>query len=117
MSRGKFYEAKALEYLKLKGYKILETNFCTRWGEIDIIANDGNFVALVEVKARKTNSLICARQALDRRKQSKLELAAKVYSQGNPDLNYRFDVVAIEDCGDCLKYELIKDAFYLGQRR
>lgn len=117
MEKGKFYEAKAIEYLKLKGYRILETNFRTRFGEIDVIGKDKGCVALIEVKARKAGFLVSPKEAIDRIKQARLELAAKIYYKRKPDDNYRFDVVSIVDGGNWRKYELIKGAFDLGEKR
>ena len=45
-------EVGAKAYLEGKGYRILETNFVTKIGEIDIIAKDGDYIVFVEVKAR-----------------------------------------------------------------
>ena len=52
---GKESESVAVGTLKKKGYQILEINYMTKLGEIDIIAKDGNSLAFVEVKARKTS--------------------------------------------------------------
>jgi len=117
MEKGQFYETKAIEHLKLKGYKILETNFRTRFGEIDVIGKDRNYVALIEVKARRIGFLVSPKEAIDRAKQTRLELAAKTYSKRKPDANYRFDVVSIVDGGNWRRYELIKGAFYVGEIR
>ena len=115
--KGAYYESKALEYLKLKGYKILETNFRVRSGEIDIIGKDKGFTALIEVKARKIGSLVSPFEAIDKYKQRKIERAAKLYSKRKPDSAYRFDVVSIKE-GDYFRvYELIKGAFYMGENR
>ena len=111
MAKGKFYEAKAAEFLKLKGYRIVETNFRTRWGEIDIIAEDKGCIALVEVKARRKRALVSAKQALDKYKQQRIITAAKIYSKHRPGVYYRFDMVAIEAGDSYRKYELIKGAF------
>ncbi len=52
---GSLGEKIAVEYLRKQGYKILEQNFSKRWGEIDIIAIDGDTLVFVEVKTRTSN--------------------------------------------------------------
>jgi len=49
---GRFYENKAVEFLKINGYKIIKRNFRSRFGEIDIIARDNDYICFVEVKMR-----------------------------------------------------------------
>jgi len=115
--KGAYYESKALEYLKLKGYRILRTNFRTRLGEIDIIGEDKGCIAIIEVKARKVNSLVSALEAVDKHKQRRIIAAAKLYSKRNPNAAYRFDVVSIKEGGGFRIYELIKGAFYIGENR
>lgn len=50
---GTVYENKAVLFLQEKGFQILERNFYTRFGEIDIIAMDRDYLVFVEVKYRK----------------------------------------------------------------
>ncbi len=54
MRKGKAYEERAVEYLKKKGYRILERNYRCRGGEVDVIALDGEEVVFVEVKGGRT---------------------------------------------------------------
>lgn len=115
--KGAYYELKAVEYLKLKGYSILETNFRVRSGEIDIIGQDKGCIALIEVKARKVGSLVSPLEAVDKYKQRRIEAAAKLYSKRNSNAAYRFDVVSIREGEDFRVYELIKGAFYVGEKR
>ncbi len=114
--RGAYYESKAVEYLKLKGYKILETNFNTRWGEIDIIGRDRKYLCFIEVKARRAHSLVSPLEAVDKYKQRKIAAAAKIYSENNPDILCRFDVVSINQGDGFRLYNLIKNAFYIDDR-
>ena len=48
-------ESKAIDYLKSKYYEIIETNFYSRYGEIDIIAKYNDTIVFIEVKYRKNN--------------------------------------------------------------
>lgn len=103
LSRGQIGENFASGYLKKKGYKILETNFCNtsgrRLGEIDIIAKDKSEVVFVEVKTRKLVSAdeVLPEEAIDRRKLHKLNKAAQFYIRKNNlwDAQYRFDAVSV----------------------
>jgi len=115
--KGDYYESKALEYLKLKGYRILETNFRSRFGEIDIIGQNDGCVAFIEVKARRVGSLVSPFDAIDEHKQRRIELAAKLYSKRMPNVYFRFDVVGIKEGQGFNIYELIKGAFYMGEKR
>ena len=52
---GTEYEKKAAEYLRQQGFLILEQNFYSRFGEIDIIAKDGRYFVFIEVKCMQRN--------------------------------------------------------------
>lgn len=108
-AKGKLGEAKATEYLKSKGYKILVQNFKTKIGEIDIIASKDNFVVFVEVKARKNSDFGLPREAVNYYKQRKIRMVATQYLKSTNKLNTpcRFDVVEI--LGD--KIEHIENCF------
>lgn len=90
-------EKAAKNFLKENNYKIVETNFRTRFGEIDIIAKDENYIVFVEVKARGEKSLGNPMEAVNYDKQRKIVMASKQfllndkYSQLQP----RFDVIEV----------------------
>ncbi len=93
---GTLGERYAAEYLQEQGYTILETNFHTRFGEIDIIAQRGDILAFVEVKTRAATMLGSPEAAVTPTKQKKLIMTALCYLQAHPvDLQPRFDVIAI----------------------
>lgn len=95
-SNGALGEQFAAEYLKTQGYQILETNFHTRFGEVDIIAQKGDILAFVEVKTRAASMLATPAEAVTPAKQKKLIKATLQYIQTHPsDLQPRFDVVSI----------------------
>lgn len=103
-------EQLAGEYLKGKGYRILEINFYSRFGEIDIIAMDGDYLVFLEVKYRKSASAGYPAEAVGKEKQERIYRAAQyyLYKRGLPsDTPCRFDVAAIR--GD--EITLIKNAF------
>ena len=93
---GAWGEALAAEYLRKKRYKILGANYRTRFGEIDLIASHGHFLAFVEVKLRKSAVFASAREYVDHRKQERIRLTASMYLAQNPTaLQPRFDVIEI----------------------
>ena len=65
-------EAAAARYLKRRGYRILERNLRTRIGEIDIVATDGDWLVVVEVRSRREDSPVSPRETLTRQKRRKL---------------------------------------------
>jgi len=109
--RGSFYERKAAEFLKIKGCRIIERNFYTREGEIDIICKDGEVIAFVEVKARKGNSLSLPKEAVNSNKVRRIKRAALAYASKNADSFFRFDVLEIIQGESWRWYNLIKAAF------
>ena len=89
-------EALAAEYLRDKRYKILADGYRSRFGEIDLIAEDRKFLIFVEVKLRKSADFAKAMEYVDRRKQDRLRVTASIYLSGNPTkLQPRFDVIEI----------------------
>lgn len=93
---GRWGETKAAEYLRDAGYRILAANWRCRFGELDLVAEDGTYLCFVEVKLRKSAAYGSAAAFVDRRKQDKLRTAATLYLSRHPtDLQPRFDVVEI----------------------
>lgn len=93
---GAWGEALAAEYLRKKRYKILASGYRSRFGEIDLIARNRNFLVFVEVKLRKSRDFARAREYVDKRKQEKLRTTAALYLSEHPmDLPARFDVIEI----------------------
>ena len=90
-------EEKAAKYLKKQGYNIIAKNFQTRFGEIDIIAEDKEYIVFVEVKARSEKSIAEPREFVDIRKQKKIIRTAEIYLSENPtEKQPRFDVVEVK---------------------
>lgn len=101
-------------YLRLKGFSILETNYESRYGEIDIIAREKNTIAFVEVKTRKSEGFGEPEEAVNIRKRRKIILCARYYIRRKrlEDFNFRFDIVSIKYLGRFRKkIKLIRDAF------
>ena len=93
---GAFGEDAACRYLKRHGYRIEGRNYGCRFGEIDIIARRGRFVAFVEVKLRKNDRHGAAAEFVTPAKQRRIIAAAQFWLQQNPtDLQPRFDVIEV----------------------
>ena len=94
--RGRWGEELAAGYLRRKGFSIREANWRSRFGEIDLIAEDGTYLCFVEVKLRKNAAYGSAAAFVDRRKQDKLRATAQRYLARRPtELQPRFDVIEI----------------------
>lgn len=115
IERGIEGEELAVRALKKKRYKIVERNFRTPAGEIDIIARDGKCLVFVEVRTRGSIEFGLPQETVVARKQKKLCTAARWYLQKNKmsDGSCRFDVVAVimTDEESEPHIEVIKDAF------
>ena len=93
---GAWGEALAANYLRRRLYRIIETRYRGRFGEIDIIAKRGKHLVFVEVKLRKSNQFAEALEFVDSRKQARILRTAAMYLAENPtDLQPRFDVIEI----------------------
>ncbi len=110
---GKDAETIAAKYLKKAGYKILEKNYRSGGGEIDLIAKDKNTIVFVEVKARKSDRYGHPKEAVTYRKQRKISMTALSYLKETKQENKsaRFDVVAMIIKNDKTVIEVIKNAF------
>lgn len=97
--KGDIGEDVAAKFLAKKGFKIVERNFKSKLGEIDIVALDGDTLVFVEVKKRTTAKFGLPREAVDFNKQQKLIKNALYYIQTTNayKLKKRFDVVEILD--------------------
>jgi len=111
---GRDGETSAEQFLRQKGYAILERNLRTTVGELDLVAEDHGVVVFVEVKARTTGAFGGALLAIDRRKQAKLiRLAGQYLAQRHwSDRACRFDVVLVQGGAEpSPRIEHIEDAF------
>ena len=94
--RGKWGEKIAREYLEKNDYTVISTGFRSRFGEIDIIAENKNFLVFTEVKTRKNTAFAQAREFVGKAKQKKLITTAKYWLLKRPTkLQPRFDVIEI----------------------
>ena len=112
---GRFGEERAARYLRLRGYRILETNYACRIGEIDLIAKKGGYIVFVEVKLRKSADFAAAREFVTAAKQQRIRSTAALWlSQNETALQPRFDVVEIyapQGAGGRITINHIENAF------
>jgi putative endonuclease len=108
---GSKAEQRAVSLLVRKGYRIVERNFRTKLGELDIIARKGSVLVFVEVRSRRDATYGSALDAVGWRKQRKVTRVAMQYLARRKPLfvSCRFDVVAIT--GDDIVH--IEDAWRL----
>jgi len=110
---GNIGESAAVSYLKKNKYKILDRNFSTKFGEIDIIAKNKTCISFIEVKTRNENMLYAPCEAVTYSKQQKIVKTAIMYLQNNRyDLYKSFDIIEVYTNEDTVeKINHIKNAF------
>jgi len=101
LALGRWGEDRAAEFLRRRGMKILERNYRTPVGEVDIIVRKGKTLVFVEVKTRRSQAFGAPQEAVGPTKQRQIIRAAQWYlgSQGK-GLQPRFDVVAVLGQGE-----------------
>ena len=111
---GKLGEKLAQKFLKKRGYRIRETNFHCRQGEVDIIAQQGGYLVFVEVRTKSNLDFGSPEESITRGKKEKLIATALTYINAHQKLPplWRIDVVALEvnDKGKTKRIELIENA-------
>jgi putative endonuclease len=98
---GRRGEASAADYLRKKGYEIIGMNYSTRFGEIDLIAEDKTHIVFAEVKLRKSARFAEAREYVNSRKIERIKTTAEIWiSQNETEKRARFDVIEIYFSGE-----------------
>ena len=107
---GEKAEEAAAEFLRQQGLTVIERNFQCRFGEIDIIAMDGETIVFVEVRKRASNAFGGAAASITPSKQRKLVQSAQVYLQSRrSNVSCRFDALLIEGREEHMEW--IRNAF------
>ena len=90
-------EIAARRLLESQGYRILECNYRCRYGEIDIVAMDGNCTVFVEVRTKRSESFGTPEESLSKAKQRRLTMTALTYLQAceTPPTDWRIDLVSV----------------------
>ena len=113
---GRAAEAAAARFLERRGYRIVTTNFRAKGGELDVVADDGGVLAIVEVRYRASDRYGSAAASITHAKRSRLIRAARALLATHSQLASlpaRFDVVEVCGPPDGLRCELIRGAFSL----
>ena len=112
INTGKDAEARACGYLQAQGLQLVQRNYHSRRGEIDLIMQDKDSLVFIEVRYRRQSRFGSAAESVNRHKQSKLIACANHYIQTYPERARqacRFDVVSID--GNMNSIDWIKNAF------
>ena len=110
---GKKGEQLAVDYLLDKGYEIVERNYRFDKAEVDIIAQQKNTLAIVEVKTRSTTDFGNPQDFVKPKQIQRLVKAVDEYVTVNKlDVEVRFDIIAIVKKGKSFDIEHLEDAFY-----
>lgn len=113
---GERGEALAWGYLKKQGYSILEKNYRTRFGEIDVIASRHGVIVFLEIKTRRNHHFGLPEEAVDWRKRQKMIRVAESYLQTKKIENReaRFDILSVTwDGTEEPRFVLLENAFTL----
>ena len=111
--QGQDWEDVARRKLEAAGYRILESNFRTRAGEIDFVARDGDTLCFIEVKGRRSTRFGSPAEAVTMEKRRRIHRAAEAYLQRRrlSQAVCRFDVVSIREGVENAGVEILRSAF------
>ena len=106
-------ERMAAEFLRRRGFEIIERNFRFNRGEIDLIARKGKLIVFCEVKTRRSSTFGSGEEAVDERKQDQIRKVAEGYiaERDIEGSDFRFDVLVIEMHGKSTRIRSIENAF------
>ncbi len=110
--KGRAGEQSAVFFLQRKGFSVLDRNFRTKKGEIDIIAAKDGELSFIEVKAWRSAGYDSLEKAIDEKKQQRIIYASKVYLMGIAEEKYsalHYDIVFIDISTGVIDY--IQNAF------
>jgi len=116
-SLGREGEERACAFLKRKGYRILDRNYRSPHGEVDIVAARRGVLVFCEVKTRTLGGMEEALEAVDGAKQGRIARVAEHYlAFKSPGVDRcRFDVIALLKKDSKWKIEHVEDAFEVGE--
>lgn len=111
---GDRWEARALAFLRGRGLNLVERNFNTRYGELDLVMRDGEALVFVEVRYRRAHGFGGAVPSVTHSKRQRLVRTASLYLQARPalaELPCRFDVLAFDGADEAAQCHWIRNAF------
>ena len=112
--QGDAAEERACRHLDRSGFTIVERNFRTRGGEIDIVARKGDVLVFVEVRSREVPGFGTPEESVTPAKRRRIVAAARRYLSNVPPTSWRearFDVIAIEGSGEAIVLRHFPAAF------
>lgn len=118
LNLGVLAEDRAEKFLRAGGYKIIQRNYKTKLGEVDIIAKDKDTFCFIEVKSRSSDRFGLGMEAVSALKQKQIAKAALSFLKENKllDNRARFDVLSLDYSGSEEKITHLKNAFELDER-
>jgi putative endonuclease len=110
-ARGLTVERQARSFLEARGYRLVQSNYTCKLGEIDIVADDAGTLCFIEVRSRSRADRGSPLETIDARKRRHIARAAQHYLVAHRATHRpaRFDVVSV--VGD--RFELVRNAFYV----
>lgn len=107
--QGEYFENLALKFLEEKGFQLIEKNYYSHFGEIDLILKKDNLIIFVEVKERSNQKFGNGFEAISRKKLKKIFLSAKefIVAKKLQNFNIRFDAIAFDENDKCYWIENI----------
>jgi putative endonuclease len=113
--KGNLGELLAQDFLKKKGYRILETNYRCPAGEIDIVARQGEYLVFIEVRTKTNRNFGSPEESITAAKMEHFERTVAQYQQAHSNLPalWRIDLVAVEleENAKLKRIEIIENAF------
>lgn len=114
LTRGHAAEDSAVRHLRRNGLKLVERNYRSPYGEIDLIMRDGHTLVFVEVRYRRSRKFGAPEETVDDRKQRRLRATAEHYLQrglARSRKPCRFDIVAFTGGDDGAAVTWLQNAF------
>ncbi|MBR0130024.1 MAG: YraN family protein [Firmicutes bacterium] len=114
LTRGRWGEDKAADYLSSKGLTIIDRNYSTKIGELDIVASDGTCLIFAEVKTRTRTDKGLPAQFVSKAKMRRIALTAEIFRKAHPELykyQPRFDIVEVLGLDSGVYIRHIENAF------
>ncbi|MDR1354508.1 MAG: YraN family protein [Oscillospiraceae bacterium] len=114
LESGRFGEQLIADYLKSKGFEILQRNYHSRYGEIDIVARDDVYILFVEVKLRRANGMVHPSEAVNAAKMKRILKTAESFLLNFElvrALQPRFDVAEVVTNAGTATINYIESAF------
>jgi putative endonuclease len=108
-NKGQEAEAIAAKYLKAQGLKLITSNYRSRFGEIDLIMQNGESLVFIEVRLRKSKAFGGAEESITASKQHKIVITAEYYLQQHGNQACRFDAILMNKA-DAQNITWIKNA-------